>query len=315
MGSGIGELYASYLTGLNPEAHYGSAAGLRPADVFIEICWLTEGHQSEALAQMEHTIDWTRANGALANGMISYEPMTGNMWGDPLTSRLYILHLVVPLPLIPELSLQLGEIRTKEPCGGNYGPPDEYFPFCCWDLESITVGRSEDFILLTVPSVADDIVLTLEEGEGGGMAAIDSCENAVSNSVSLDHADTVTLVACTAGSAQVKLYDGDTVLWENNIQLRELDPNEPILEIVPPTRNSKEPSVTKLFKVGESVTLKLRTSTPNPPGVKVSINDDDWWPDQGNLTFGDCPGSTGDNVTMGNGDTISVTALLTGNGR
>ena len=307
--SGVAELYALYRTGLNSDEHYGSPAGLRPDDVFIETCWRIKGHDSEALAQMEDIINWTRANGALANGMF-FDAITGNSRDKPFSYR-YTLYSKVPISMIPEFSSHLGNTRTQELCG--YNKPDKYFPYCCWGLESIQVGRSEDFILLTVPSVADDLLLTLEEGEEGGVAAIGSCDAPDSNTVTVNHADTVTIVACSAGSARVTLYEGDTVLWEDNIELRDFDPAEPVLEIEPPILNPREPSLHKVFKVGESVTLKLKTSMPNPPGVKVSINDDDWDPDQGNLTFRDCPGGIGDSVTMGNGDTVTVTACSPGN--
>ena len=66
-----------------------------------------------------------------------------------------------------------------------------------------------------------------------------------------ENAEIVTIFPCSGG-ANIQLYDGDSLLWEDAIGIRPIYPNQPVLEQYPPIPNAKEPSLRSLFKVGNS---------------------------------------------------------------
>ena len=169
------------------------------------------------------------------------------------------------------------------------------------------------------------MVLKLEEGKDGGKVAIGACDAPGNNSTSLSHADVVTIAACSPGVATVKLYvknrflRRESLVWEETVDTFRPLPDPFILEPAFPRSQPRYPDKGTFLeehisplKIGESVTLRLNASKANPQGVRVSINDDDWNPNQGNLTFDDCPGGIADSITIGDRDTVTVTACAPG---
>ena len=314
----VKDLFARYKTGLNPYWFSDRVAGLRPADVSVAICWQVAEDDANTPIHIKNVVDWLKANGAHPNAMLSYNLPYTDLPADPSTIRIYELASSVPLSVLPRLSSQVGNARvTGGSCETSGHEPDGYFPFCCWDsFDSIVLGGSQDFVLLSNPTVVEELLLELEEGDDGGKAAIGNCDNAGSDTLILGHGDTVAMAACTPGMAKIKLFDGYDVVWEGSLSISMFDPNRPILQQVPPFPNAPgDTGIYSVYHLGETITLRLIAPNAGPDGFRVGINEENYTTDTtdtGNLSFGDCPGEAEGSIRMLDGDTVTVTTCSPG---
>ncbi len=210
----------------------------------------------------------------------------------------------VPVYLLGDLSKQEGIRRVglsgcsgPDDVGKACGPPqcNEPPPFAA--IRGL--GQSEAFILFTNVASPPGIRVSVNREGDTGMLGIGSCPGDSGNGVSLGHAESITITGCSAGNAHVRLYKGDNLLGEYKIAVMDISPE--------PARLSPEPLP---MKVGQSLTFTLNTRIPNPPGMMVTVNKDDWHP--GNLAIGDCPGAKRESAAIAGGDTITVTACAPG---
>ena len=312
------ELLTTYSTGLNPYRFSERVAGLRPAHVSVAICWQVGDNDAKSPDHIRSVIEWLKSNGGHPNAMLSYKFPYTDLPADPSTIRIYELVSSVPISELTKLSSQVGNVRvTGGSCESSGGDPDGHLPFCCAEYSKhITVGDSQDFVLLSNLTVVDKLLLELEEGEEGGKAAIGSCDDAGSDTLLLSHGDTVTIAACSPGAATLRLYDGDNVAWDESLTITELDANRPILQQEPPYPNAPtETSIYSVYHLGESITLRLEAPNAEYTDFRVGINEESYTTDTtdtGNLSFGDCPGQVEDSIRMRHDDTVTVTACSPG---
>ena len=105
-------------------------------------------------------------------------------------------------------------------------------------------------------------------------------------------------------------YDGE-VVREDHLHVIEAYTEFPVLEHVPavPSPGADQGF---LLRVGESRTFRLKANVDNPNGFKVSVNDNNYAGDSGNLALGKCPGDEGESVVLEDGDSVTVTGCLPG---
>ena len=302
---------------------------MRSFEVHVAICWQVVDDDSADLPSIEAAIHWLETKGARLNGMNYYENRYFQPGDGAASAFNYHLRSFVPLTLLTELSREIDAAMIASGCQGAGGPPvgacGAAPGYCDRPLATIESGHSRDFILFTNRRTANRMVLKLEEGKDGGKAAIGACHVSGNDSTSLGHADVVTIAACSPGVAHVRLYDKnaflwrDSLVWEETVDIFRPVTDHAILEPVLPGSQPRYPDERSfleehisLLKVGESVNLRLYTTGPTLRSVNVSINDDHWDPDQGNLSFDDCPGGIEDSMTIGDRDTVTVTACSPG---
>ena len=284
-------------------------ADLKHPDSYGHICMTHNPDPVVRLANLEAIIAWLEDNGIyrywVGNGWIRSEHPDASSDGF---LRLDSVEARVPVRLLGDLSLQQG-ISTVgvSGCASNDGGPRPCGDPCMEEgFATIRgIGQSATFILSTNADNPPGVQVDVNDQGDKGKLAIGSCSNDISNEVSLGHTDSITIVGCSPGGAHVSLYKGDNLLGKHKISVIGMANRPPS-----PAELSPDPSAMPSMKVGQSRTFILNTRIPNPPGVMVSVNTEDWYP--GNLAMGNCPGAEDEGVVIDNGDTVTITACAPG---
>lgn len=230
-----------------------------------------------------------------------------------------IILTVVPVSLLGKLSERDGVDVVDE--------PDSFFgivvaefpivlcpPYCGGhinsDIAEIRVGQSRDFFLFsnTDGSLGNLVRVSNIPGDTGEIA-IGSCDGLRRHSQFLKNGEYITIAACAPGAASVELFYQDNASGEDVWRAG----RDYVIRVVSPAPRDPglSPSLNRaVFQVGQSRTFTLNTTIPNPPGVKISVNDDHIL--DGNLAIGDCPGAPGEGVILGDGDTVTITGCEPG---
>lgn len=230
-----------------------------------------------------------------------------------------IILTVVPVSLLGKLSERDGVYVVDEPesffgivvaefpivlcppyCGGHINS----------DIAEIRVGQSRNFFLFsnTDGSLGNLVRVSNIPGDTGEIA-IGSCDGPRRYSQFLKNGEYITIAACAPGAAKVELFYQDNASGEDVWRAG----RDYVIRVVSPAPRDPglSPSLNRaVFQVGQSRTFTLNTTIPNPPGVKVSVNDDHIL--DGNLAIGDCPGALGEGVILGDGDTVTITGCEPG---
>ena len=271
-------------------------AFLFPARQWIEV------HLSDNLAAV---VRWLEAEGAALKGVRS---------GSILA--------VVPVSLLGELSRKDGVYAVDLPRSFFSGPLSGSFPgsvMVCppdcggdsnHDLAEMLVGQTQDLFLFSNTDAAPGNLVRVNAAPGDtGELAIGSCDAPLKRDQFLKNGEYITIAACAVGAASVELFERDKAaakpIWKAGRDYG-------IKVVSPPDPGFSPPITSSVFEVGQSRAFTLNTTIPNPPGVRVSVNDED---SEGNLAIGRCPGAPGEGVILGNGDTVTITGCKPGRAR
>lgn len=280
-----------------PTLHWAEHTYLYPVRQWVEV------RLSDNLGSV---IRWLETNDATIEDVSSGEDGSP---GDILA--------VVPVYLLGKLSERDGVDRVVEEvsffnnffvrcppdCGGHIN----------FDLAEMLVGQSQDFFLFSNTDGSFGNLVRVGNIPGDtGEIAIGSCDGPRMHSQFLKNGEYITIAACALGTASVELFYHDNASGED---IWREDERGYVINVVSPVLRDPgfSPPLTwawAVFQVGQSRTFTLNTTIPNPPGVKVSVNDDHWL--NGNLAIGDCPGTPGEGVILGDGDTVTITGCEPG---
>lgn len=257
-------------------------------------------------------IRWLEDNDATVNDVSSGEDGSS---GDILA--------VVPVYLLGKLSERDEVDRVDKPSAffhtavpSSLAPSSRCPPFCgghsSFDLAEMLVGQSQDFFLFSNMDGSFGNLVRVSNIPGDtGEIAIGSCDGPRRHSQFLKNGEYITIAACALGAARVELFYQDNASGEDIWRAG----RNYVINVVSPV--SRDPGFSPpltwawaVFQVGQSRTFTLNTTIPNPPGVKVSVNDDHIL--DGNLAIGDCPGALGEGVILGDGDTVTITGCEPG---
>ena len=229
---------------------------------------------------------------------------------------------VVPVSLLGELSekdgvsaVDLPHSFFSGPLSGSFPGPVVVCPPDCGgdsnsDLAEMRVGQTQDLFLFSNTDAPPGNLVRVNAAPGDtGEIAIGSCDAPRKRDQFLKNGEYITIAACAVGTASVELFERDKTaekaVWKAGRDYG--------IKVVSPPDPGLSPSITSsVFEVGQSRTFTLNTTLPNPPGVKVSVNDEE---SEGNLAIGNCPGAPGEGVILGNGDSVTITGCVPGSAR
>ena len=229
---------------------------------------------------------------------------------------------VVPVSLLGELSEKDGVYAVdlphsffSGPLSGSFPGPVVVCPPDCGgdsnsDLAEVRVGQTQDLFLFSNTDAPPGNLVRVNAAPGDtGELAIGSCDSPRKRDQFLKNGEYITIAACAVGTASVELFEQDKAaakaVWKAGRDYG--------IKVVSPPDPGLSPSITlSVFEVGQSRTFTLNTTIPNPPGVKVSVNDEET---EGNLAIGNCPGIPGEGVILDNGDSVTITGCVPGSAR
>ena len=285
-----------YKAGLRRLASRGAKARLNRDRIAVKICWILEDQGRDELDRMEVFSDWLKANGASSHSLYPFEVEASDFPEGILAPGMYFLLATVPLELLPGLSRRVEDIgvdRSKcTPLDMSRTPP----------RSTLGVWESDDFIVYSNVHRPGRLRLSLwkSELEEPRAIAIGDCEGG-NTTLGVKHGDIVTFAACSPGTSEVRIYDGDKLLWQRRLSSDERSPRRPFLEWASSETPSPRGAHSSMLRIGKTLTLRLRNPASHQDRVKVSIGNHQQDLDGLNLTLDDCPGSIGDSVVLTQG--------------